>query len=223
MHAPAYKTRDGHDATPDQVTHWLRAFTFGDTDEGFLGLPLMELTAPVAYLSAHARFIRWVTTLDVAQRLPDVRTPGTSSLGPLKVLQDCQKLLTDSGLKETGDGDDDGRANPSPKPAPTLVSLAELPSNRAASQDDFPSQRQLARHLARRSGPAASLREWPVGDQLPLMLEALARGRAAGQNGAPPRPDAATALPPDGRTVPPMGANRSAATSLPSPSANGLG
>ena len=98
MQAPAYKTRDGHDATPDQVRRWLRAFTFGDTDEGFLGLPLMELTAPVAYLSAHTRFIRWVTTLDAAHSLPDVKTPGTSSLGPLKVLQDCQKLLTDSGL-----------------------------------------------------------------------------------------------------------------------------
>ena len=167
-------------------------------------------------------------------------TPGTSSLGPLKVLRDCQQLLRDSGLKETSDVDDDGRVDPGQKTAPTLVSLAELPSNGAASQADFPSQRQLARHLARRSGPAASLREWPVGDQLPLMLEALARGRAAGQtpykadltkgstwsrdrNGAPPRPDAATALPPDGRTVPPMGANRSAVTSLPSPSANGLG
>ena len=42
----------------------------------------------------------------------------------------------------------------------------------------------------------------------------------------PRRPDAATALPPDGRTVPPLGANSmhaSAATSLPAPSANGLG
>jgi len=39
------------------------AFTFGDTHEGFLGLPLIELTTPVAYLSAHTRFIRWVTTL----------------------------------------------------------------------------------------------------------------------------------------------------------------
>jgi hypothetical protein len=100
------ETRTGHDATPDQVTRWLRASTFGDTDEGFQGLPLMELTAPVAYLSAHTRFIRWVTTLGMAQRLPDTRTPGTSSLGPLKVLQDCQKLLTDSGLKETGDADE---------------------------------------------------------------------------------------------------------------------
>jgi len=41
MHAPAYKTPTGHDATPDQVTRWLRAFTFDDTDEGFLGLPLI--------------------------------------------------------------------------------------------------------------------------------------------------------------------------------------
>jgi hypothetical protein len=43
----------------------------------------MELTTPVAYLSAHARFIRWVTTLRVAQHLPDAMTPGTSSLSPL--------------------------------------------------------------------------------------------------------------------------------------------
>ena len=181
LHAPAYKTREGHDATPEQVTRWLRAFTFGDTDEGFLGLPLMELTAPVAYLSAHTRFIRWVTTLVVAQSLPDVMTPGTSSLGPLKVLRDCQQLLRDSGLKETSDVDDDGRVDPGQKTAPTLVSLAELPSNGAATQDDFPSQRQLARHLARRSGPAASLRDLPAGDQLPLIVEALARGRAAGK------------------------------------------
>ena len=62
----------------------------------------------------------------------------------LTVLQDCHKLLTDSGLKETGEADDDGRERQDQKPAPTLVSLAELPSNGAASQDDFPSQRQLA-------------------------------------------------------------------------------
>ena len=103
------------------MTRWLRAFTFGDTDEGFLGLPLMELTAPVAYLSAHTLFIRWVTTLVVAQSLPDVMTPGTSSLGPLKVLRDCQQLLRDSGLKETSDVDDDGRVDPGQKTAPTLV------------------------------------------------------------------------------------------------------
>ena len=47
----------------DGLAYLQRAFTFGDTDEGFLALPLMELTAPVAFLSAHTRFIRWVTTL----------------------------------------------------------------------------------------------------------------------------------------------------------------
>ena len=75
-----YKTPVGLDATPEQVTRWLRVFTFGDTEEGFLGLPLMELTTPVAYLSARTRFIRWVTALRVAQHLPDAMTRGTSSL-----------------------------------------------------------------------------------------------------------------------------------------------
>jgi hypothetical protein len=116
----------------------------------------------------------------VAQSLPDVATPGTSLLGPLKVLQDCQQLLRASGLRETGDADDDGRVDPGQKTAPTLVPLAALPSDGAATHDDFPSQRQLARHLARRFGPAASLRDRPVGDHLPPIVEALARGRAAG-------------------------------------------
>jgi hypothetical protein len=61
------------------------------------------------------------------------------------------------------------------------VALAELPSTGAASQDDFPTQRQLARHLSRHSSPVASLRELPAGDQLPPMVAAQARGRAAGQ------------------------------------------
>ena len=52
-------------------------------------------------------------------------TPGTSSLRPLTVLQECHKLLMDSGLKETGEADDDGRESQGQKPAPTLVSLAE--------------------------------------------------------------------------------------------------
>jgi hypothetical protein len=55
------------------------------------------------------------------------------------------------------------------------------PSNGAASQDDFPSQRQLARHLSRHSCPVATLRDLPAGEQLPPMVAALARGRAAGQ------------------------------------------
>ena len=50
-----------------------------------------------------------------------------------KYVQGCQQLLTDSGLKETGDADDDGRVNPGQKTAPTLVSLAELPSNRTGN------------------------------------------------------------------------------------------
>jgi len=61
------------------------------------------------------------------------------------------------------------------------VPLAELPSNGAASQDDFPTQRQLARHLSRHFGPVATLRDLPAGDQLPPMVAAQARGRAAGQ------------------------------------------
>ena len=66
-----YKTPVGLDATPEQVTRWLRVFTFGDTHEGFPGLPLIELTTPVAYFSAHMRFIRWVTTLhDTRHILP---------------------------------------------------------------------------------------------------------------------------------------------------------
>ena len=93
MHTPAYKTPAGLYATPAQVERWLRVFTFGDTDEGFLGLPLMELTAPVAYLSAHTRFIRWVTSLRVAQLLPDTMAPGTSSLRPLQDLRVCHQLL----------------------------------------------------------------------------------------------------------------------------------
>ena len=155
MHTPAYNNPAGLDATPEQVTRWLRAFTLGDIDEGFLGLPLMELTTPVAYLSAHTRFIRWVTTLRVAQHLPDAMNPGTSSLRLLKVLQASHKLLTDSGLNETDETDDDGRESQGQKPAPTLVPLAELPSSDAESQDDFPTQRQLARHLSRHSGPVA--------------------------------------------------------------------
>ena len=59
--------------------------------------------------------------------------------------------------------------------------LAELPSSGAASQDDFPTQRQLARHLSRHSGPAAALRALPAGDQLPPIVAAQARGRAAVQ------------------------------------------
>jgi len=71
MHTPAYKTPASLDATPEQVTRWLRVFTFGDTHEGFPGLPLIELTTPVAYFSAHMRFIRWVTTLhDTRHILP---------------------------------------------------------------------------------------------------------------------------------------------------------
>ena len=61
------------------------------------------------------------------------------------------------------------------------MALGDLPSTGAASQDDFPTQRQLSRHLSRHSGPAASLRNLPAGDQLPPMVAAQARGRAAGQ------------------------------------------
>ena len=57
--------------------------------------------------------------------------------------------------------------------------LQSSPATGRRRQDDFPSQRQLARHLARHSGPVASLRGLPDGDQLPPMVAALARGRAA--------------------------------------------
>jgi hypothetical protein len=163
------------------VERWLRVFTFGDTDEGFLGLPLMELTAPVAYLSAHTRFIRLVTSLRMAQLLPDTMAPGTSSLRPLKDLRDCHQLLRDTGLAETGEAADIAVDHQGPKPAVSLVALGDLPSTWAASQDDFPTPRQLCRHLSRYSGPAASLRNLPAGDQLPPMVAAQARGRAAGQ------------------------------------------
>ena len=121
----------------------------------------MELTAPVAYLSAHTRFIRWVTTLDAAHSLPDVKTPGTSSLGPLKVLQDCQKLLTDSGLKETGDADDDGRANQGQKPAPTLVSLGSFPATGRRRKTTSPpsgSSRDTSRVAPARRPPCGNCR-----------------------------------------------------------------
>jgi hypothetical protein len=82
----------------------------------------------------------------------------------------CHELLKFSGLKETGEADDDWLERQGPKPAPTLVPLAELPSSGAASQDDFA-----------HSGPVATLRDLPAGDQLPPMVAAQARRRSAGQ------------------------------------------
>ena len=83
--------------------------------------------------------------------------------------------------KESGEADDDGRKRQGQKLVPTLVPLAELPSSGTASQDDFPTLRQLARHLSRHSGPVATLRDLPAEEQFPPMVAAQARGRAAGQ------------------------------------------
>ena len=99
----------------------------------------------------------------------------------LKDLRDCHQLLRDTGLAETGEAADIAVDHQGPKPAVSLVALGDLPSTWAASQDDFPTPRQLCRHLSRYSGPAASLRNLPAGDQLPPMVAAQARGRAAGQ------------------------------------------
>jgi len=106
-------------------------------------------------------------------------------------------------LKYTCEADDDGRERQGQRPAPTLVPLAELPSNGAAPLDDVSTQRQLALHLSRHSGPVATLRDLPAGSA----------GAGAGRrtdpvcnrsNGrhdlgprparAPPRPDAEAAL-----------------------------
>ena len=153
-------------------------------------------------------------------------TPGTSSLRPLTVLQECHKLLMDSGLKETGEADDDGRESQGQKPAPTLVSLAELPSNGAASA------RRLPLPTAARATPRASLRPGGLPTGPAGRRSAPTDGGSAGAGAGrmtdpiqdrsherhdleprpargPHRPDAETALPPDGRTVPPLGANSS--------------
>ena len=179
-----HTSADCRNATPAQVTTWLRIFTFGAADDGWLGLPSTGTTAVAAYYTAHAGFIRWVTALDAGNAIPDVRTPATSDLPSLRALQDLHRALCQAdGIRDLGAPDQDSPAavvaGPAPAYSVSLLPLDDLPHRHDTAGTLIP-QHALTRHLHRVWGPTHLLRGRPAEDQLPHIMASLAQGRAAG-------------------------------------------
>jgi hypothetical protein len=167
------------DATGEEVESWLRLGLFGKADDGWLGMPMLELATNAAFHSATVRWIAWLVgpkgpaMRRAVGRITNPNSAGMDSLHALKLAQ--EQLLAD-GAEERGEHPGvPGAVGVGALTLPLLHTIQEtlrmagpqLPG--VAKSSPFPSQAQLYKLSVSSRGPQTRLLS-----PLPAQVRALA-------------------------------------------------
>ena len=171
------------DASGEEVKSWLRHGLFGSMDDGWLGMPMLELTTEASFHSAAVRWIAWLLGPKgpaMWRETGSITAPESSMTPSLYALKLAHQQLLEDGAQERGaPPGDPGAVGVAALTLPPLDMIREtlrlagpqLPG--VAKSSPFATQAQLSKLSLRRRGTHTRLL-----CPLPEQVEALARGRS---------------------------------------------